>query len=172
MVCIQCQEKMKAKSSTASRHVGRKHSTMASFSHEKKKRLVHLYKSQIKNQQAVLQSALNSDELTILAPYKLAFVLGKHKMPFSSCSAFLEFARFADPNSVVFSRMPAGRHTIMRRTQDLHQQVLKPAVVQGVKKSPYWCLIADESTDSSTHEQLSLLNFVRYINLQEQKIVE
>ena len=57
---------------------------------------MHLYKSQIK------QSALNSDELTILAPYKLAFVLGKHKMPFSSCSAFLEFARFADPNSVVF----------------------------------------------------------------------
>ena len=39
MVCIQCQEKMKAKSSTASRHVGRKHPTMASFSHEKKKRL-------------------------------------------------------------------------------------------------------------------------------------
>ena len=97
MVCIQCQEKMKAKSSTASRHLGRKHPTMASFSHEKKKRLVHLYKSQIKNQQA-----LNSDELTILAPYKLAFVLGKHKMPFSSCSGFLEFARFADPNSVLF----------------------------------------------------------------------
>ena len=37
MVCIQCQEKMKAKSSTASRHDGRKHPTMASFSHEKRK---------------------------------------------------------------------------------------------------------------------------------------
>lgn len=48
--------------------------------------------------------------------------------------------------------------------------MLKPAVVQGVKDSPYWSLIADESTDSSTHEQLSL--FVRYINLQEQKLVE
>ena len=117
MVCIQCQEKMKAKSSTASRHVGRKHPTMAFFSHEKKKRLVHLYKSQ----------TLNSDELTILAPYKLAFVLGKHKMPFSSCSAFLEFARFADPNSVIFSRMPAVRQTITRRTQDLHQQVYTEA---------------------------------------------
>ena len=170
MVCIQCQEKRKVKSSTASRHIGRKHPTMASFSNEKKKRLVHLYESQIKNQQAILQSALNSDELTILAPYKLAFVLGKHKMPFSSCSAFLEFARCADPKSVVFSRMPAGRDTITRRTQDLHQRVLKPTVVQGVKKSPYWSLIADESTDSSTHEQLSL--FVRYINLQEQKVVE
>ena len=42
--------------------------------------------------------------------------------------------------------------------------------MQGVKNSPYWSLIADESTDSSTHEQLSL--FVRYINLQEQRIVE
>ena len=136
-VCIQCQEKMKAKSSTASKHVGRKHPTMASFSHEKEKASASLQKPD-KNQQAVLQSALNSDELTILAPYKLAFVLGKHKMPFSSCSAFIEFARFADPNSVVFSRMPAGRYTITRRTQDLHQQVLKPAVVQGVKKSPYY----------------------------------
>ena len=66
--------------------------------------------------------------------------------------------------------MPAGRDTITRRTQDLHQRVLKPAVVQGVKNSPYWSLVADESTDSSTHEQLSL--FVRYINLQEQKIVK
>ena len=65
--------------------------------------------------------------------------------------------------------MPAGQHTITRRTQDLHQQVLKP-VVQGVKKSPYWSLIADEATDSSTHEQFIL--FVRYINLQEQKIIE
>lgn len=170
MVCIQCREKMKVKSSTASRHIDRKHPTMASFSHEKKKRLVHLYESRLKDQQAILQSALNSDELTILAPYKLAFVIGKHKMPFSSCLAFLEFARCADPDSVVFSRMPASRDTITRRTQDLHQQVLKPAVVQGVKQSPYWSLIADESTDSSTHEQLSL--FVRYINLQEQKVVE
>ena len=48
MVCIQCQEKMKAKSSTASRHIGQKHPIMASCSHEKKKRLVHLYESQIK----------------------------------------------------------------------------------------------------------------------------
>ena len=31
MVCIQCQEKIKVKSSTASRHVGRKHHTMASM---------------------------------------------------------------------------------------------------------------------------------------------
>ena len=99
MVCIQCQEKMKAKSSTALRHVGRKHPTMASFSHEKEKASASLQKP---------------DKLTILAPYKLAFILGKHEMPFSSCSAFLEFARFADPNSVVFSRMPAGRHTITR----------------------------------------------------------
>lgn len=54
----------------------------------------------MKNQQAVLQAALSSDELTTLAPYKLAFVLGKHKMPFSSCSAYVEFGRCADSDSV------------------------------------------------------------------------
>ena len=131
---------------------------------------MHLYKSQVKKQQAVLQSALNSDELTILAPYKQAFVLGKHKLPFSSCSAFLEFARFADPNSVVFFKNACcSTHNYETHPRSA-SQLLKPAVVQGVKKSPYWSLIANESTDSSTHEQLSL--FVRYINLQEQKIVE
>ena len=120
--------------------------------------------------QALLESALRSEDLVILAPFKLAFVIGKHKMPFSSCKSFPEFAKCADPNSVIFSRMPASRVTIMKRTQQLHQKVLKPSVVHGVKKMPYWALIADESLDSATQEQLSLC--VRYINLEEQKIEE
>ena len=57
VVCIRCQEKMQAKSSTASRHVSRKYPTITSFSEEKKKRLVNLYESQMKNQQAVFTSS-------------------------------------------------------------------------------------------------------------------
>lgn len=170
MVCIQCEEKMKAKTSTASRHISHKHPTTSSFSQEKRKRLLNLYENQKKSQHAILQSAFTSDELTVLAPYKLAFLLGKHKMPFSSCSVFVNFAKCADPKSVVFQRMPASRDTITKRTQDIYRQVLKPAVIQGVNSSPYWSLIADESTDTSTQEQLSL--FVRYINLNNKRIVE
>ena len=42
--------------------------------------------------------------------------------------------------------------------------------MHGVKKSPYWTLIADEFLDSAIQEQLSLC--VRYINLEEKKIEE
>ena len=48
--------------------------------------------------------------------------------------------------------------------------VVKPLVVQNVNNSPYWSLIADESCDSATQEQLGL--YVRYISLEKQKIEE
>ena len=73
-------------------------------------------------------------------------------MPFSSCEAFLEFSRTADPNSVVFSKMARSRDTITKRTQEIHQSVLCPNVVKAVNASPYWSVMADESTDSATME--------------------
>ena len=48
-------------------------------------------------------------------PYKLAFVLAKHKLPFSTCEAFSEFARSADPSSSVFSQMACSRGTITNK---------------------------------------------------------
>ena len=44
MVCTQFSEKMKCKSSTATRHIERKH---ASFSYEKKKQLLLVYESSL-----------------------------------------------------------------------------------------------------------------------------
>ncbi len=55
---------------------------------------------------------MEPNQLVKLAPYKLAFILNKHKRPFPSCSAFVEFASSADPNSGVFSRMPSSRETV------------------------------------------------------------
>ena len=86
------------------------------------------------------------------------------------CEAFSEFARSADPSSSVFSQMACSRGTITKKTQQLHKVVLKPLVVQNVNNSPYWSLIADESCDSATQEQLGL--YVRYISLEKQKIDE
>ena len=126
-----------------------------------------MFKSRLQNQQALLESALRSENLIILARFKLAFVIGKHKMPFSSCPAFLGFAKCADPNSVIFSRMSASRDTITKT---------HPAAASKSTKAfcCAWCievvLIADESLDSATQDQLSLC--VRYINLEEQKIEE
>ena len=74
-------------------------------------------------------------------------------MPFSSCDAFLEFARIADPNSFVFKNMARSRDTVTKRLQEIHQKLLRPKVVEEVKYSPFWSIIADESTDSATKEQ-------------------
>ena len=40
MICVQCQERLKAKSSTATRHIECKHHSSLSFSKERKQRLV------------------------------------------------------------------------------------------------------------------------------------
>lgn len=172
MICVQCHQQMKAKSSTALRHISRRHPDMLSdsFSEGKKRRLLRVFEGTIKSQQSVMANALKPNELVKLAPYKLAFVLAKHKLPFSACEAFSEFARSADPTSSVFSQMACSRGTITKRTQEIHKVILKPLVVQNVNNSPYWSLICDESCDGATQEQLGL--YVRYINLEKQKIEE
>ena len=114
MICILCQERMKAKSSTAVRHLERKHVTAKSFPTDKKQRLVNQFECMYARQKNSLTRALRPDQLSKLAPYKLAFVIGTHKMPFSTCDAFLEFYRSADPNSPVISRMAGSRDTVTK----------------------------------------------------------
>lgn len=133
MICIQCQEKLKAKSSTA-RHIQRKHTASMSFSKEKKERLIGQFESMYKKQKETMFKALEPSVLAKVAPYKLAFTIAKHKMPFSSCGAFVEFAKAADPNSSVLKNMAGSRETITRRTQEIHQVVLKPNIIQAVNK--------------------------------------
>ena len=89
MICIQCQEHLRTKSSTASRHIERKPPSSLSYTTEKRMRLIRQFKSMYAKQRSTLTAAIEHDALVKLAPYKLAFVIGKHKMPFSSCNAFL-----------------------------------------------------------------------------------
>ena len=67
--------------------------------------------------------------------------------------------------------MIAGsRDTITRRSREIHQSILKPHIIQGVQKSPFWSLMADESTDSATMEQLGV--YVRYVDVDKGKLCE
>ena len=91
-------------------------------------------------------------------------------MSFSSCEAFLEFSRSADPNSPIFRRMAGSRDTVTKRTQEIHNVVLRPSLVKAVCNSPLWSVIVDESTDSATMEQLGV--YVRFIDLENSKISE
>ena len=153
MICIHCQEKIKAKSSTAKRHLQRKHPSSLTFSVDKRERLVRQFEHMYSKQRSTLTAALEPDKLVKLAPYKLAFVLGKHKLPYSCCESFIEFARAADPSSSVFKLMAGSRDTVTRRSQEMHQSILKPNTIHAIHKSPFWSLMADESTDSATMEQ-------------------
>ena len=101
-----------------------------------------------KGSQSAMASATKPNDMVKFSPYKLAFVISKHKMPFTSGEAFMEFARSADPASTILNRMPCSRDTITKRTQEIHQNVLKPALLKRVRDSPFWTLIADESTDT------------------------
>ena len=92
----------------------------------------------------------------------------KHKMPFSKCEAIVEFARSADPESQVFARMSNSRKTITDRAQELYEKVLQPELKQLVEQSPFWSLMVDESTDSSTKEQMAM--YVRFADLSQECI--
>ena len=100
----------------------------------------------------------------------LAFVINKHKMPFSSSRAFMEFATSADPDSKVFSRMSSSRDTITRCTQDIFRNVLRVNLQKSLQNSLFWSVIADESTDSGTQEQLII--YVQFIDIEKQIVQE
>ena len=109
-----------------------------------------------------MAKALSPDQAVSLAPYKLAYTITKYKMPFNKCEAMVEFARCADPQSKVFSRMACSRKTITTKAVELHEKVLKSELKKGIERSPFWSLIVDESTDSATQEQMAL--YVRFID--------
>lgn len=91
-------------------------------------------------------------------------------MPYSCCASFVEFARAADPNSVVFKRMAGSRDTVTKRSQEIHQSILKPLTIEKVGMSPFWSLTADESSDSATMEQLGV--YIRYVDVDGGKLCE
>ena len=170
MVCVLCNERMKAKSSTANRHQERKHPKSKAFSEGKRSRILAHYESNILKQQATMKQSMEPNQLVKLSSYKLAFILNKHKMPFSSSTAFVEFATLADPNSVVFSQMPSSRETVTRRTQDIHQRVLRPDLIGQLKNAIFWSVIVDESTDTATKEQMCM--YVRFVDVDKYTVVE
>ena len=86
-------------------------------------------------------------------------------MPFSSCEAFTEFPRAADPESLVFKDMAGSRNTIATKTVELYEKVLRPELTDEISDSPYRSIMADDSTDTSVSEQCGV--YARFIDMQE-----
>ena len=158
MTCIVYSEKLTSfKVSTMTRHIDRKHKGSKHYLSSKKQRLITSFVKSLTKQQQTLRKAVSPSQLQRLAPYKLAFTLASHKMPFSACEAFTTFAHAADPDSVVFKNIAGSRNTIATKTLEIFEKVLKPELTQKITDSPFWSLMADDSTDSAVQEQCGVL---------------
>ena len=115
-----------------------------------------------------MKKATTPNQLRMLAPYKLAFTLAKHKMPFKSYEAVPEFVKIADPQSQVFRTMASSRNTIANKTVELYDRVICTEVKTKVAASPFWSLTADESTDSAVQEQCGV--YARYIDIDQEVV--
>ena len=154
------------KVSTLTRHIDRKHRYSKHYSPSKKQRLISNFEKSLAKQQQTLKKALSPSELRKLASYKLAFTIARHKMPFSACEAFTSFARAADPESTVFKNMASSRNTIASRTVELHEKVLVPEITKKIMESPFWSIMADDSTDSAVQEQCGV--YARFIDIEKE----
>ena len=80
MVCVLCNERMKAKCSTANHHQERKHPKSKVFSEGKRSWILALYESNLLRQQTTMTHAMEPNQLLKLTPFKLTFIINKHKM--------------------------------------------------------------------------------------------
>ena len=103
----------------------------------------------------------------VLASYKLAYIVCKHKHPFSAADDFIQFARLSDPKSEVFIGASGSRHTVIRRIEEIAQYMLRKELIFNLNSSPFFCLLLDDSLDKSTHEQCMLMGrYVHFSSLQ------
>ena len=79
MICMLCSKVMKAKCSTAARHQDRKHANSKTFTRGKQLRIIKLFESNRKKQQAAIKCAVEPQYFTKLAPFKLALSLTNTK---------------------------------------------------------------------------------------------
>ena len=124
LVCLICgQNCLRLKRTNARKHMIRAHKdSVDSMTLDAKKKLKEKYLSDVKTGQYQVQQFLGPHDLIKTSPYKLAYTIAKHKMHFSSCGAFIEFAKAAYPDSVVFQKMASSRQTITRRSVDIHRR--------------------------------------------------
>ena len=167
MTFILCSEKFTS-FKVSRRHIDRKHRQNVNYTPAKRQRLISTFQKGLIRQQQILKKATTQSQLHVVAPYKLAFTLAKHKMPFSSCEAFTEFARAADPESLVFKDMAGSRNTIATKTVELYEKVLRLELTDEISDFPYWSIMADDSTDTSVSEQCGI--YARFIDMQERAI--
>ena len=168
-LCLICRSVFtQLKTHTIKRHFESRHKPYVSLDPHSKSskydRLLAAYESERKT----LLRPTDTSKKQVLASYKLAYIVCKHKHPFSAADDFIQFARLSDPESEVFIGASGSRRTVTCRIEEIAQYMLRKELISNLNNSPFFCLLLDDSLDKSTHEQCMLM--VRYVNFSSLQI--
>lgn len=171
MVCMLCYQRLKClRVNTIKKLHDRRHGGLKTtdYSDSKKKLCIMRYETETKRQTAQMQKFTDPRQNIALAPYKLAFVIGKHNKPLSDCDHFLEFAQSADPESEVFKCMSCSRANVTRTMIEIHDY-LQQEIKEDINQALFWSYMLDEATDKSVLEEVII--YARFIDITEGKIM-
>lgn len=166
---LQCLVCMHVVSVPKEYNVRRHYSTMhenkyATYTDESRREVVADLKKQLKQQTGMFSKILHSQTHSLYASYAVSLELAKAKKPFTDGSLIkkcaIEMAKAFEDSKIAekFESVPLSHQTIQRRIVDMGEQVEK-SLLSLVKKSSYFSLCLDESTDQTDVSQL--LIFVR-----------
>ncbi|XP_074040069.1 general transcription factor II-I repeat domain-containing protein 2B-like [Leptinotarsa decemlineata] len=136
----------------------------ATYTNESRRALVADLKKKLKQQTGMFSKILHSQTHSLHASYAVSLELAKAKKPFTDGNLIkkcaVEMAKaFGDSKMAEkFESVPLSHQTIQRRIVAMGEQVEK-SMLSLVKKSSYFSLCLDESTDQTDISQL--LIFVR-----------
>lgn len=136
----------------------------ATYTDESRGALVADLKKKLKQQTGMFGKILHSQKHSLHASYAVSLELAKAKKPFTDGNLVkkcaVEMAKAFDNSKMAekFESVPLSHQTIQRRVVAMGEQV-ENSMLSLVKKSSYFSLCLDESTDQSDVSQL--LIFVR-----------
>ncbi|XP_036354671.1 EPM2A-interacting protein 1-like [Octopus sinensis] len=157
--CLICKEKVSVvKEYNVRRHYETKHSEYAKFSKELKTRKLDSLKSELRNQQRLLNSSIHSSSDTVKASYSVAMIISKRMKSFSD-GEFVKECLDAVVKDILpdktkkFSNISLSRQTICRRVNDISNEIVVTLRDQ-IKYFKSYSLAFDECTDISDTSQL------------------
>ena len=115
MICVLCNERMKAKCSTANRHQERKHPQSKTYSEGKRSRILAHYKASILKQQATMKHSMEPNQLLkSLTNTKCHLILLPHAHLLSLPPWLIQIRLFS--LTCLQVEKPSSRETVTRRT--------------------------------------------------------
>lgn len=164
-LCFLCGEVLSnnaMKPSHLQRHLTMRHASYAGKSAD----FFYRKLSEFRKSQDTLKEATQMNSSSLLASYEVSLLVAKSKKPYSvaeelivPAAAVLAETMLDKKAADAIKTVPLSNDTVCRRTDDMSADILAQ-VVEKLKRSDYFALQLDESTDVSGKSQL--VAFVRF----------